>query len=245
MNPFALSSTPYSALPAPLLMANGLNMQAVFNIDDLPPAMRESLSGLGMGAPRYRQLLLFGHGGTAFWTRLQEAGMTGPDPVDAFSRQVVEQFLAEDLPGVLYRVAYPGMAAVPLQALGKLAGWHHDSPMKVGINDYWGLWYAYRAVVVADSRLPVSAPVKSVSPCLSCVDKPCVQACPAEALTQDDWRLQRCMDFRLQPASACAGTCVARLACPVAGEHRYSDSQMAYHYGVSLAHIVSWRNCKR
>jgi hypothetical protein len=47
-----------------------------------------------------------------------------------------------------------------------------------------------------------------------------------------DW--QRCIDFRLAEPT-CRGTCLAREACPVGTEHRYSPAQVAFH------HAASWR----
>lgn len=231
----------YGALSSPLLHENGLNMQAVFDLCELPAAMQERLSGEGAGPQHFRQLLLFGNGGTRFWQRFLQSEFAGDDPVDAFSLALVQGFMATELPGVRYQVIYPGAALVPLQELGRLAGWHHDSPLKVGINDCWGLWYAYRVVVVADSDLPVSTRVDSRSPCVTCEDKPCVRSCPAEALAGRELRLERCLDHRTADGSSCAGTCLARMACPVAPEHRYSADQIDYHYRFSLAHIVAWR----
>ena len=165
--------------------------------------------------------------------------------MDAFSANVVRGFLARQWPDRDYRLPYPGKVPLSLQMLGKVAGWHHESPMKVGINDAWGLWYAYRAVALLEGDLAPSAPVDSLSPCLACDSKPCVQACVPGALDDAELRLQRCLDFRVGEDSPCNRRCVARLACPVAPEHRYDLQQVEYHYGRSLAHIIAWRASSR
>jgi hypothetical protein len=54
--------------------------------------------------------------------------------------------------------------------------------------------------------------------------------------------LPRCLEYRRRPDSACAFTCLARLACPVGSDHRYDAAQLRHSYGQSLdlapAHAV-------
>lgn len=232
---------PHDYFHDPLLLQAGLNMQTVLDIDCLPTPAQAALAAAAAGLEGGRQLLLFGNGGRDFWTALGQFQASSAHPVDEFSQRVVQQFMAAALPDVRYRILYPGPSVVPLQQLGELAGWHHPSPMMVGINDVFGLWYAYRVLVMADSRLQPAAPVAAPSPCGACVDKPCVRACPAGALAQGTLELARCLDQRLAAASSCRQTCLARTACPVASEHRYTDAQIHYHYEYSLGYISTGR----
>lgn len=233
---------PYCAIDHAILSQGGLNMQAVFSVTGLPAGLQQKLAEADPAASPHRQLLLIGNGGELFWQRSREFVARTEHPLDEFALDTVQRFLAEVAPGVRYRVLYPGPSLIPLQTLGALAGWHHPSPMMVGINDYWGMWYAYRVALVADTDFTPSARVDSVSPCLTCADKPCLAACPADALgLEDGLRLERCLDHRVAPASNCAGTCLARVACPVGSQHRYPDEQIDYHYRYSLAHVVKWR----
>jgi ferredoxin-like protein FixX len=149
--------------------------------------------------------------------------------------RAVRHWLARVLPGRAAGVLYPlSSSPVPLVALGTLAGWHHGSPFRVGINAAFGSWFAYRALVLADSDFAVTAPLTAPSPCDSCADKPCITACPAGAVGTDTFEAPACFGHRLQAGSDCAARCRARAACPVASEHRYSEAQTAYHYGRSL-----------
>lgn len=221
------------------LNAQGLNLQAVFNVQDLPADVRAALPSQE-GQP-YRQLLLIGHRGRLLWQQLTQQGGVGEHPVDAFTRDHVTAWLASEQPGRAYRFVYPGPTSVGLQRLGMLAGWHHASPFMVGVNDQWGSWFAYRAVVLADTSLALTPALTSASPCTQCATRICVSHCPAKALDHG-YDLAACLAYRRQPDSGCRDRCLARNSCPVGAAHRYSDEQISYHYERSMQAIVKWRS---
>jgi len=221
----------FQAFPAATLDRCGLNRQHVFDLADLPP---EIMATLGDTAP-YRQLVLLGHGGKALWECVKAAGMVGSDPIDDYCVQAVQGCFAEHLPANRYRIVFPGEQPVALQQLGKLAGWHHAAPFMVGIDPEWGTWYAYRAVVLADTHFCPFLTVDRNRPCDSCQTRPCVSACPAG----DNFALEKCLAYRRRGDSLCRDTCLARLACPVGSQHRYDDEQMQHSYARSLAMLVA------
>lgn len=220
------------------LDAAGLNLHAVFDLAALPAPMRAALDAAG----EFRQAILIGHGGRRLWQQVQAAGIASADPVDDFTRAAVAAWFAAQRPGGRHAFRYPGSGAVGLQALGQLAGWHHESPFRVGVHSAWGSWFAYRALLVADSDWPATPPDRSPPPCAACAGRPCVAACPADALSGGGFALARCIAFRRLPGSPCAASCRARLACPVRPEHRYDDAQLAHSYGHSLAMIEAWKS---
>lgn len=228
-----------------VLLAAGLNLHAVVNIADLPPEIYRLLAEACTDLADYRQAIVIGHGGQALWRAVEPrvANKNDTDPIDNFVIETLQGFFAAHMPNLRYQIVYPGPAPgsgfVPLQRLGDYAGWHHDSPFKVGINETWGSWFAYRAVVLADSNLAFSEPLRGESPCQACDDKPCITVCPAQAMIEQTLDLQRCIDYRRQDQSLCADRCIARLACPVAPEHRYSIEQVKYHYGRSMRVLVN------
>lgn len=225
-----------------LLNSNGLNMQAVFNLSVLPEAMQTTLTEQVAGFSNYSQLILIGHGGKQMWEALQASEHRGAtDPIDSFSMDRVAQWLVESHPATAYEIIYPAsQCVVPLQALGALAGWHHASPFRIGINQTWGSWFAYRVAVLADTNIKPTTDLATDSPCLSCSDMPCLSACPAQALVDSELSLQRCAGFRLQEDSSCNNKCLSRLICPVAAEHRYTLEQINYHYDRSLQSIKEY-----
>ncbi len=194
-------------------------------------------------AAQYRQLILIGHGGRRFWQAMLAADAAistkaGDHPVDDFTLSVVRHFFDHEHAGVTYEVVYPGAYTVSLQALGELAGWHHASPFMVGINEVFGSWFAYRAMILANTDLPPTQPLQTTSPCADCETTICIHSCPAQALDGGEFHLLQCVSYRQQDDSRCKNTCVARVSCPVASVHRYSEQQINYHYDRSLRVIT-------
>lgn len=218
------------------LDAAGLNLHAVFDLADVPGDVL-----LPAGArDRFRQLILLGHGGRLLWEKVCAAGLAGEHPIDDHSVARAREWMAAQCPGAKYDVIYPGEAPLGLQSLGRLAGWHHEAPFRVGINEHWGPWFAYRVVLLADTRLVTTPCLGGASPCSACAGKPCVTACPAGAMAGGGFSLEKCIAYRQQPESRCALTCVAREACPVRTEHRYEAAQLAHSYARSLRMIAEW-----
>ena len=232
----------FQVFPAALFDQAGLNRQHVFAIDALPEAVRSTLGD----TEYFSQLILLGHGGKRLWACVQASGMAGEHPIDDYVVQTVTQIFAAEFPDRRYRIAYPGDGPIGLQQLGKLAGWHNPSPFMVGIDQEWGSWFAYRAVVLADTdfspffavdRSPQELALGRGNPCLNCIEQPCISACPVGAVSNEAFALDKCIDYRRLAGSACEFTCLARVACPVGSEHRYSAAQLRHTYGISLRMI--------
>ena len=220
-----------------LLNAVGLNLQAIFNIDDLPAEIALEIRQRFDPAHRYRQLILIGHGGKTLWDSVTATGVTSENPIDEFSVRMLAQWFDEQQTSHQYRIVFPGDEPIGLQTLGKLAGWHHPSPFMVGINKEWGSWYAYRAVALADTDLTPSVADQGKSPCETCLDKPCMTHCPASALSVSGFDLKKCVDYRKSTRSVCKASCVARISCPVGDHHRYCAEQIAHTYSISMRMI--------
>jgi ferredoxin-like protein FixX len=223
---------------AEALLELGFNLQAIFRFEQLPGAVRREITRHEPASARFQNLILLASGGSMFWPIMkQDPGvkMDQPDPVDNYTIRALGNFFGNDA-----IIVYPTNRLIPLQALGKLAGWHYDSPLGLGIHPVFGLWFAYRAVIMSRADftpLASELDVQTGPPCQSCRDKPCINACPASAAVKSGFKVQLCSDYRMEPDSSCHSRCISRLACPVGRDHRYLPEQMAYHYGHSLAAI--------
>lgn len=220
------------------LANRGLNLQAVLSLDGLPDSILKELQCTA-DLSRYRQLLLLGHGGKKLWQQIKNDGFTSNNTVDDFTCRSIQAWFKSEYDGTAFKILYPGEHLIPLQLLGQIAGWHFPSPFMVGVNDRWGSWYAYRAVVLADSQFAVTLRPEWHSPCETCNTKPCISACPVSAVSDSGLDLARCIAYRKQPDSACRFNCLARWTCPVATLERYSEEQLHYHYERSLQTLLA------
>ena len=221
-----------------MLSRQGLNLFAILSADLFPDAFNTAVLEAGIELDDYPSLIVVGHSGNTLWRQLNASGMHGPDPVDQFSVKHVRHFIDAYLDRCPHVLLYPGPIPIPLQQLGALVGWHHPSPLGIGVNATHGPWFGYRVVVLVQTRLTAQRQPLGQSPCEQCPDKPCISACPVRALSSTDPpNVTACIDHRLRPASPCAHQCLARSACPVGAEFRYDDEQMEYFYRRSLQSI--------
>lgn len=221
----------------------GLNLQIVFEIDSLPQNLKQNLSLTVEQLDSFEQLLLIAHAGKEFWLQMKKwqaekvSRQTLSDPIDSFSHTKVEEFLSNQQSVEQFHFVYPGANPINLQAFGKLAGWHFDSPLRVGINDKWGTWFAYRTAVLISGELEIPRKQNFEGVCSRCSTNECISACPANALSFSKYDIQTCIDYRLSEDSDCKDKCIARLACPIARNHQYTKQQVNYHYERSFRTI--------
>lgn len=216
------------------LHGHGLNLFCVLSCRSLPNDLQQQLAAEGIDSSLYPSLVLLGNGGGGIWQEIQAATLENTDPVDEFSSMIASQFIADYLGGAPSQLLYPGPTRVSLMQLGNLAGWSHPSPLGLGIHAEYGLWFAYRAAFVTSAELPPTTSPPSQHPCESCVEKPCITACPVGAVSAEQpFNISTCYEFRLTANSPCVDRCLSRLACPVGQEHRYSEEQMRHHYALS------------
>lgn len=224
-----------------MLSQRGLNLFAALPTKSLPEAFNKPVRQANIEPEDYPSLILIGHAGTLIWQKLKDNWGSGPDPVDEYSVHHALKFVDQNLDGCRRALLYPGTTPIPLQQLGSMAGWHHDSPLGLGLHSVYGPWFGYRAALLVAANLPQRVAPGTASPCRQCVDKPCVSACPPHALTAAaSPDVSACVTYRLQDRSPCASSCLARLACPVGKEFSYGDEQLRYFYRRSLKSIRSY-----
>ena len=222
-------------------VSHGFPLVAVIDIAALP----EQLTALMQAAPlaQYKRLVLTAHVGRSLWPQLTANWPTSKHPVDDYSRSITQQYIEAHLPTESALLLYPTQEyLIPLQQLGQYVGWSHPSPVGVGIHADYGLWFAYRTAFLTTAALIPTEIDTRPSPCLTCVDKPCLTTCPAKALSATaSIQLDPCLDHRVSAESSCADRCLARMACPVGREaYQYSLEQIQYHYTQGFEVLKAW-----
>lgn len=190
-------------------------------------------------------LWLAGNVGGAMWEVFASSAQAQdgqPHPLDRWSRQIGDA-LAQRFGGIaLYPFDGPPAQPQyhPFQQWASRCEALFPSPLMLRIHAQHGLWHAYRFALAlpevdaqdrASLQLGLGAAPGEESPCLRCVDPPCLQACPVAAYDEQGFAVARCRDHvRHDPQQDCMrGGCLARNACPVAPQLRYAPAQARFH----------------
>ena len=187
----------------------------------------------GLGAT----LLLVGNAGAAMWQSFEPHIDDLPDPLNRWTRNVVEPIAAEF--GALARYPF-GEPHWPFQRWAARAETLHPSPVGLLIHPEFGLWHAWRAALVFTDLLPLPPRSAAPSPCESCVEKPCLQACPVGAFTGQSYDVPACAAHLASAAATCPEVgCHARNACPVGANWRYPDAQIRFHMAAFAGSVAA------
>ncbi len=216
------------------LRSRGLGLHAI-----LPTAEAATVAPkLAELAEAWPSLVLVGSAGATLWQSMTAARAFGPaDPVDEYCEDALFDFCDDLEPDVATTLLWPAAdagATLPVTRLGELAGWSHRSPLGLGIHPRFGLWFAYRGVLLLDVALePLREPV-APSPCDACADRPCISACPVGAVGGPAGvDLGLCLGERDREGASCVSACASRAACPIGAEHRYPAEQQGHHHRFS------------
>ena len=224
------------------LARRGLRVRGAFAPD---PALDLDLLG---DAPWARTVVLVGNVGRELWdaSGAEIAALSGPDPLDQWTRQTVDPIAA----GLQGRALYPfaGPPYWPFQRWAERAEGVRPSPLGIFIHPEYGLWHAYRAAIVLPAALPVPAAVAPPHPCDTCADRPCLTHCPVGAFSEHGYDVGICVDYVVKTrddSGACGHVgCQARLACPVGAAWRYRADQAQFHMAAFVRARLAARDAK-
>lgn len=207
------------------LREHGLFVRGVARLE---PAELEA-GGLDSDKP---EIALVGNIGSSYWSAFScsaefEDGQA--HPLDRWSRRVAAA-VGEALS---LRPLFPfdGPPWHPFQRWAARAEGLLQSPIGVMMHPDYGLWHSYRFALQGTGLDTRARAPTGASPCLGCVDKPCLHTCPVDAFDGAGYDVERCAGYlRQTPAAACSRQgCLARYACPVAPELRYVAAQGQFH----------------
>lgn len=175
-----------------------------------------------------RFVVLIGNAGPAMFARFTRERKAANATLDSWTRETVNE-LAESLDA---RAIFPfDKPPPPFLAWGRRAGAGHVSPLGLNIHPRFGLWHAYRAALLFPVVFDLPPHRAGPHPCESCVERPCLSACPVGAFTGQSYELDQCVDHIADATGAdcMAGGCLARRACPVGRAFAYQPEQARFH----------------
>lgn len=221
------------------LARTGLDLVGVASSADYDASVSER-HRLAVIAPGMQSAIVIGNGGRAFWDAFQRDRRRWTlHPLDAFTRAVVTEALSPLPAGarLVFPFDWPG-TPLSFVHLAECAGLGRRSLLGVLVHPEYGPWMALRAAVLLPDVVPPT-PLPSFDPCPTCVERPCIAACPAGAVGPAGWDVPGCMAHRLRPVDDCAGGCHARIDCVLGRAHRYPPEAMAFHQRAARATMAA------
>ena len=189
-----------------------------------------SIPDLADGRPT-RTVVMIGNVGGVMWPRFCREQTPGPDPLDRWTRATLRPIAGHFGADFVHPSDEPFQ---PFQRWAQRADDVWQSPIGLMIHPEFGLWHAYRGAFLLPNEVTGLPKVGDrVSPCTTCVDRPCLSTCPVDAFTAEGYDTDSCRDHvRSGTEPVClTGGCAARCACPVGTEFRYDTDQMRLHMG--------------
>jgi hypothetical protein len=195
------------------------------------PAAEDSVPFIGGGPAATVVLLGFaGHTGWPAFACTPEANDGAPNPLDRWSRRIIDGLAQAVGAAALY--PFGGPPWHPFQRWAMRAESVHPSPLGLLIHPVWGLWHSYRGALAFRAHIDFSGDeIGRASPCASCAAQPCLAACPVAAFKDGGFDAEACKGFVASSSGRdCRDNgCLARRACPVGPAHRTSSPQARFH----------------
>lgn len=168
---------------------------------------------------------LIGNAGSAMWPQFSAARRDEPNPLDMWSKRVLDP-VAEALGAA---IVYPfDLPYRPFPRWAARTGTIFPSPMTPAIHPRYGTWFALRAAVFTVEPIVAAEPPAS-SPCESCDAKPCLSVCPSGAIQAKDAAICH-THLETHPHADCIGhACRARHACPIGRAYAYAPDHARFH----------------
>ncbi|MBD3677191.1 MAG: ferredoxin [Rhodobacteraceae bacterium] len=175
-------------------------------------------------------LVLLGPHEPGFWAHVTaepEFHDGAPDPVDRWSGRVIGALALALGAESLFPFGGPPYHPFIRWALGSGQCW--QSPVSLLVHDRAGLMVSYRGALAFKERFDLPSPAPN--PCNTCVDRPCLSACPVGALGTEGYDLDVCHAFldTADGSDCLSNGCAVRRACPVSQAYGRLPTQSAHH----------------
>ncbi len=198
-----------------------------YSLGSFKPDARDKVPLLADGRVAYA-VLMVGNAGPAMWKRFSEERRDGPSPLDTWTSEALTQVAGRFGATALFPFQRPYL---PFQQWALRTGACHPSPLAILIHQEYGLWHALRGALLFPQEIEPAVEARLASPCESCPDRPCLNACPVAAFSDAGYDASRCLSWLNESngGNCMALGCGARRACPVGVAYRYEPAQARFH----------------
>lgn len=151
-----------------------------------------------------------------------------PDPIDRWSTKTLTGLAGELSATAIFPFGGPPYA--PFLSWARISNRAWNSPVGMLVHDQTGLMVSYRGALAFQERIDLP-PEASQSPCNTCTVKPCLTACPVDALTPNGYDVPKCHAYMDTDAGNTCLTqgCLVRRACPASIGANRTTEQSALH----------------
>lgn len=169
--------------------------------------------------------ILLGPTEPGFWAFVTtQSDFCGNNPMDHWSKAAITKLATRLDAEPLFPFGGPPYRPFIDWALQSGEAW--QSPVGLLVHKDAGLLTSYRGALRFSKKIPLPAP--TTSPCDTCIDRPCVTACPVSALGIDGYDVPRCKS-NIDVDRTCREACRVRMACPVSKSYGRDAAQTAFH----------------
>ena len=98
------------------------------------------------------------------------------------------------------------------------------------VHSKMGLMVSYRGALIFDQKIKLRKRYPE-KPCVKCIKKPCINACPIDALTPEGYDIQSCYDFldTNRGENCMTNSCKVRTSCPISVAVKYNSEHSLLH----------------
>jgi hypothetical protein len=227
-----------------IMKFGGRRLEAVSNMT--LPQLNEALQPLGLVVIGWfkmtngpseltgKSAALIGNRATPMWQAFKSSGFDedgAANPLDRWTKQSIAPIAKEQGATALYPFLDGYDQHWPFQQWASAATGFKQSPLGLLIDPEFGLWHAFRTVLVFDEQFDIPELAVNQHPCDTCVEKPCLTTCPVAAISAGQFDANICIDHVLSERDKTCGRtgCIARNSCPVGQEHAYDSEQQVFH----------------
>ncbi|MBL4756103.1 MAG: hypothetical protein JKY32_00235 [Rhizobiales bacterium] len=189
---------------------------------------RDDLAGLSIELPEQISLLLLGNAGADMWQRFSDEADHHGQSLDHWCRATIGSIADNFQARAFYPFEKPHL---PFQRWAVQSGSFFKSPLGLTIHPEYGLWHGFRGALLFANGYDISSVEPQVSPCRSCVDRPCLTSCPVNAFSGEEYDVPACVEhLKTRDTTNCLqSACAARRGCPIGKDYTYAKSQATFH----------------